>query len=101
MIGRAAAPAAAPALSTITLYTNSNCGELCTEARAFLQKRSVPFTEVSVEEPADVEKLRALTGAQNVPVLTVGSVVTRGYHPQTYAHALTSAGYSAKPKPAP
>ena len=103
-IGPAAAPAAAAkpqALPPLTLYTNSGCGEPCAEARAYLQKRSVPFTEVSVEDQADVARLRELTGALNVPVLTAGSVVHRGYAPQLYARALAGAGYSAQAKPAP
>jgi arsenate reductase-like glutaredoxin family protein len=77
----------------VSLYTNSECGELCSEARAYLEARNVPFTEVSVEAPADVDKLRSLTGAQNVPVLTVGTLVQRGYDPALYARALSYAGY--------
>lgn len=77
----------------VSLYTNSECGELCSEARAFLEARGVPFTEVSVEAPADVDKLRSLTGVQNVPVLTVGSLVQRGFDPAFYARALSYAGY--------
>jgi glutaredoxin len=98
MIGASAAGAKPQALPPVTLYTNSNCGALCTEARVYLQKRSVPFTEVSVEEPADVEKLRELTGGtQNVPVLTIGAAVHRGYHPTFYEKVLATAGYPAKP----
>jgi arsenate reductase-like glutaredoxin family protein len=85
------------ALPTVSLYTNSNCGALCREAREYLQSRRVPFTEVAVEDPADVAKLRSLTGQQNVPVLTVGSVVQRGYDPGLYARALSDGGYPQAP----
>lgn len=81
------------ALPPVTLYTNSECGALCLEARAWLQTRQVPFTEVPVEEPADVARLRSLTGHQNVPVLTVGKIVQRGYDAGLYARALNAAGY--------
>ncbi len=77
----------------VSLYTNSECGELCSEARAYLEARGVPFTEVPVEEPADVDKLRSLTGLQNVPVLTVGTLVQRGFDPAFYARALSYGGY--------
>lgn len=91
------APAGAAAkprpLPPVSLYTNSECGALCTEARSYLQGLRVPFTEVPVEDPADVAKLRSLTGQQNVPVLTVGKVVQRGYDPGLYARALSAAGY--------
>lgn len=88
-----AAAAKSRPLPPINLYTNSECGALCAQARGYLQGLRLPFTEVPVEEPADVAKLRNLTGQQNVPVLTVGNVVQRGYDPGLYARALSAAGY--------
>jgi glutaredoxin len=86
------------ALPPVSLYTNSECGPLCTEARNYLQEQRIQFTEVPVEEPADVAKLRSLTGQQNVPVLTVGNIVQRGYDPGLYARALSAAGYPPRTK---
>lgn len=80
-------------LPPITLYTNSECGSLCSEARSHLQSRNVEFTEVAVEDAEGVKSLRTLTGGQNVPVLTVGDVVQRGYDSGLYDRALGSAGY--------
>jgi arsenate reductase-like glutaredoxin family protein len=80
-------------LPAVKLYTNSRCGPLCDEARAYLQSRAVQFTEVQVEDPVAVEELRKLTGQQNVPVLAVGSLVQRGYDAGLYARALDSAGF--------
>ena len=89
----AAAAAVRRPLPAVKLYTNSGCGPLCDEARAYLQSRAVQFTEVEVEDPAVVEELRKLTGQQNVPVLAVGSFVQRGYDAGLYARALDSAGF--------
>lgn len=89
-----AATAAKPkALPPVSLYTNSECGALCAEARSYLQALRVPFTEVSVEDPADVAKLQNLTGQQKVPVLIVGKAVQRGYDTGLYARLLVDAGY--------
>ncbi len=90
--GRRGAASRRP-LPAVKLYTNSRCGPLCDEARAYLQTRAVQFTEVQVEDPATVEELRKLTGQQNVPVLAVGSLVQRGYDAGLYARALDSAGF--------
>lgn len=80
-------------LPALRLYTNSECGPLCAEARAYLESRSVEFTEVAVEDPEAAANLRKVTGQQNVPVLTVGSFVQRGYDAALYDRALDSAGY--------
>lgn len=89
---RAAGPKAS-SLPPVRLYTNSGCGALCDEARSYLTSEKLPFTEVPVEDPARVEELRKLTGQPNVPVLTVGTFVQRGYDAALYARALESAGY--------
>jgi len=91
--GQAGAAARPKALPPVSLYTNSECGAPCAEARSYLQTLRVPFSEVSVDEPAAVAKLQDLTGQQKVPVLTVGKVVQRGYEMGLYARLLGDAGY--------
>lgn len=96
--GQAGAAAKPKALPPVSLYTNSECGVPCAEARSYLQTLRVPFTEVSVDEPAAVAKLQDLTGQQKVPVLTVGKVVQRGYDMGLYARLLGDAGYPVASK---
>ena len=96
--GQAGAAAKPKALPPVSLYTNSECGVPCAEARSYLQTLRVPFTEVSVDEPAAVAKLQDLTGQQKVPVLTVGKVVQRGYDTGLYARLLGDAGYPVASK---
>ena len=96
--GQAGAAAKPNALPPVSLYTNSECGVPCAEARSYLQTLRVPFTEVSVDEPAAVAKLQDLTGQQKVPVLTVGKVVQRGYDTGLYARLLGDAGYPVASK---
>jgi glutaredoxin len=92
----------------VTLYTAPACQEYCIAARALLNKRGVPFTEVQVADDGDA-----------VPTLVVGRSVHRGYSPESYEALLDSARYprtgsapqraqaappdpdEAKPEPAP
>ncbi|HUK04012.1 MAG TPA: glutaredoxin family protein, partial [Burkholderiales bacterium] len=82
----------------VTLYTNSGCGQLCTDARAYLASRQVKFREVEVETQESLAELQKVAGVMSVPVLRVGEAVQRGYDETRYAHMLDAAGY---PKAAP
>jgi len=82
----------------VTLYTNSGCGQLCTDARAYLASRQVKFREVEVETQESLAELQKVAGVMSVPVLHVGEAVQRGYDETRYAHMLDAAGY---PKAAP
>jgi glutaredoxin len=96
----------------VTLY-NTDCGEGCAKASAFLTQRGVPFTEKNPRDAAVAEELQALTGGKlEVPVMKLGSQVIRGYEEGSWKTALDAAGYpsspvtplraaSATPKPAP
>jgi len=77
----------------VTLYTYSGCKEACSNARALLQRRGVPFKEVSVDEPGKREELQRVSGGANVPVLVVGKAVKQGYEEGMYNVALDEAGY--------
>ncbi|HEV8108008.1 MAG TPA: glutaredoxin family protein [Burkholderiales bacterium] len=103
----------------VTLYTAPACQEYCIAARALLNKRGVPFTEVQVADDASRKELKAISGGDAVPTLVVGRSVHRGYSPESYEALLDSARYprtgsapqraqaappdpdEAKPEPAP
>ncbi|HXF68142.1 MAG TPA: glutaredoxin domain-containing protein [Burkholderiales bacterium] len=90
-----AAPAKpAPAqLPPVKLYTHPECGAPCNEARSLLAGRKVEFQEIVVQEQADIDNLQKVSGDTRVPVLIVGTVVTRGFSPPDYHLALDAAGY--------
>lgn len=84
--------------SPVTLYANE-CGEPCTQAREHLGKRGIPYTGKNPETSvADGEALKKLVGSAIVPVLVVGSSVSKGYEKGAWDAALDAAGY---PKDAP
>ncbi|MFN3398622.1 MAG: glutaredoxin family protein [Sulfurimicrobium sp.] len=79
--------------SPVTLYAN-DCGEPCDQARDHLAQRGIPFTGKNPQtSPADAEALKKLVGAAYVPVLVVGSAVSKGYEKGTWDAALDAAGY--------
>lgn len=76
----------------VTLYT-FDC-DVCREAQALLVKRGIPFQTVIVSEEAGAAKLKALTGKQSAPVLTIGDKeIMQGYNEQRWQAMLDEAGY--------
>jgi glutaredoxin len=82
--------------SPVTLYSHPDCKETCQLARDVLNKRGVPFSEVSATDDAKLEQLRRASGGVNVPVLVVGRQVSTVPNADAYNEALDLAGY---PKP--
>ncbi len=78
----------------VSLYV-TDCGALCTSARAHLQKRGVPFTEKNPQNPEEQANFNKLTGGGNeVPLLVVGELkVIKGYLPAEWDSVLDQAGY--------
>lgn len=79
--------------SPVTLYSHPDCKLQCQMARDTLNKRGIPFTEVSVEDQPTQDELKRLSGGINVPVLVVGAQVETIISPQAYDRALDLAGY--------
>ena len=77
----------------VTLYTSEACKDSCAQARELLNKRGVPYSEVTVTDEADLAQLKKLSGDQTVPVMTVGREVYKGFERGIYKTALDSAGY--------
>lgn len=79
--------------SPVVLYANA-CGEPCSGGRALLSKRGVVYTERDPEKnAADAEALRKVAGALDVPVMTVGDKMMRGFDESAWSAALDAAGY--------
>ena len=79
----------------VTLYTSEICKETCAQARELLNKRGVPYSEVTVVDEADLAQLKKLSGGHMVPVMTLGREVYKGFESGAYKAALDSAGYPA------
>ena len=62
-------------------------------ARAALNRRGVPFTEVPVLSNETLEQVKAKSGGESVPVLVVGRSVLNAFEQTRYDGILDSAGY--------
>ena len=84
----------------VVVYTASNCGQPCTDGKALLAARGVPYREVAVgpDTSMSVEELKKATGSDSVPVMLVGRSTTRGFEPDMWHNALDAGGY---PRSAP
>jgi glutaredoxin len=81
--------------SPVKLYSHPDCKDPCQLARDLLNRRGVPFTEISAADADKLEELRRVSGGTSVPVLVVGSQVETSPSAAAYNQALDLAGYPA------
>jgi glutaredoxin len=82
----------------VVLYTVPNCSP-CDEARTYLKKRRIPFSEKNVgNNPVLQKEMIAKVGQLSVPTITVGSKVMNGYVRSLLAGELDQAGYPKEGK---
>lgn len=79
----------------VSLYVSQSCKDTCDRARELLDKRGVPYSEITVTDEADLAQLKKLAGDTVVPVMTVGREVYKGFENRTFMVALDNAGYPA------
>lgn len=84
----------------VVLYTSPDC-DICTQARALFNKRSVPFREIVIQTEDDRTAMKNLVGDTRVPSLFVGRQKINGYNEAAYNNALDLAGYPKSETPAP
>jgi glutaredoxin len=84
----------------VVVYTSENCGQPCTDGKALLVARGVPYREVAVGPGSDMsaEDLKKATGGDTVPVMMVGRSTARGFETDMWNSALDAGGY---PRSAP
>ena len=92
----------------VVLYTSPPCKAACDQARSALNQRGIPFKEVLVYDEDSHEQLKKVAGgSEEVPVLTVGRSVQKGFSQDSYDALLDSARYPragllpARNQPAP
>ncbi len=63
----------------VTLYVADNCIEACNQARSFLNKRGIPFSEVKLVTKEEIDAFKALSGSDQAPTLAVGRNYLKGF----------------------
>jgi glutaredoxin len=77
----------------VVLYSAPACKQPCTDARALLNKRGIPFREVSVWDQDSGAELSRVSGGTTIPTLLVGATAQRGFNADAYNALLDSARY--------
>jgi len=77
----------------VTLYVADNCVEPCQQARDFLDKRGIPFTEKTLLTQKDLDDFKKLSGSEQAPTLAVGKTYLKGFEPGQWNSELDIAGY--------
>ena len=81
----------------VTVYGSANCGP-CDAGRQFLQQRGIPHVEKSVTTREDGAVLLRLTGSSDLPAISIGAQVVRGWSSEGWASYLDAAGYPRESK---
>ncbi len=77
-----------------------DCGPLCGNARALLEKRGIPYTLKDPQKSRqDAVELNRLTGGMNLPVLRIGDQIFKGFEAEKWNEALDHADYPRTPIP--
>ena len=76
----------------VVLYTSKDCAP-CAPARNLLAQRGIPFAERSVDTFEDNQALLRLSGANSLPLLTIGNQQLKGFSEAEWGQYLTAAGY--------
>ncbi len=77
----------------VVLYTTDDCPP-CTQARAQLTKRGIPFIEKTVRTPNDADAFQSLGFPERgFPALAIGRERSNGWEPGALDRSLDAAGY--------
>lgn len=82
----------------VTLYVIEKCGDICRQASEFLNKRGIPFSEITLKTQEEFDAFSKMSGSGGVPTLAIGKVWLKNFQPEHWHSELDIAGY---PKSAP
>ncbi len=77
----------------VTLYVTERCGEPCMQARAFLNKRAIPFAEKVLGLKDENDEFRRISGSNVIPTLAIGKSFLKGFDSTQWGNELDFAGY--------
>lgn len=75
------------------LYVSGGVCAACDSGRQMLRQRGIPYTEKQVLSAADGVAYERLTGARDVPTLTLGAQTLRGFATEVWSSYLDAASY--------
>lgn len=83
----------------VVVYVTADCDAPCKQARDYLKKRGVPFSEKTISTNEEIASLRGQLGGGDlsVPVLQVGEKARMGFLESAWTAMLDAAGYPKAP----
>ena len=84
--------AAAVKKNPVTFYSAPNCSS-CNSGRLMLKQNGIPFSEKTVTTQEDINKLKQVSGDNQLPVMIINRSKFVGFEPDGWREALTAAGY--------
>lgn len=79
----------------VTLFTATGCAP-CDQGRAMLKRRGIPFSEKTIANGDDQQRLKDAGGDGQLPLLVVGHAKLTGYSAAAWNEALDNATYPAQ-----
>ena len=76
----------------VILYSTTHCG-YCGQAKAFLRKHKIPFSEYDVERNRRAFTDFQRAGGRGVPLILIGKDKVPGFDPGKLSKALRKAGF--------
>jgi glutaredoxin len=76
----------------VTLYS-ANSIPVSADARTFLMQNGIPFTEKTVASNEEINKLKEISGGNQLPILFIGGTKLTGFNANEWRTTLTQAGY--------
>ena len=87
-----ATPAASGKADKVVIYTTSRCG-YCRQAKQFMARNSIPFTEYDVETSARGKADYRKLNGRGVPIILVGEQRMNGYSEGSLLNLLRQGGH--------
>jgi len=77
----------------VTLYIGADCAAACKQAREFLGKRGIPYTEKVVAAPDEIAAFKKAAKTEMLPTLLVGGKAEPGFEEGAWGSLLEAVGY--------
>ncbi len=77
----------------VTLYGAESCGDVCKLARAYLNKRGIPYTEKNLVSVEEIDAFKKASGGDQIPAITIGKSWLVRFSESQWSVALDTAGY--------
>jgi glutaredoxin len=77
----------------VTLYVAESCTTACQQARDFLSKHHIPYSETTLKTKEEFDAFQKKSGSDSVPTISIGNTWLKGFQSKQWQDELDAAGY--------